>query len=160
MERWSSCKLLCLTLFPLGHLPVASSAFLKARGQLQIRASLCIQKCSLLTVFRPLCICFPGVYDIGHFWYFVSRVDWELHLEIRNCSQQRLLVCVCIAEAREFHTECNFWALNSSLMLRPTAREAILSGFILELVQGWECCWDLWLLGSGSLPPFNLAVSH
>lgn len=46
---------------------------------------------------------------------------------------------VCVAEARELHTECNFWALNSSLMLRPAAREAVLSGFSLELVQEWQC---------------------
>lgn len=33
-------------------------------------------------------------------------------------------MCVCIAAARKFHTDCNFWALNS-LMLRPAAREAV-----------------------------------
>jgi len=67
-------------------------------------------------------------------------------------------MCVCIAEARKFHTDYNFWALNS-LVLRP--RKPLVSGFSLELVQEqWECCCeDLWLFGNGSLPPFNLALT-
>lgn len=141
--------------------PVGTSAVLKARGEAQIRASLCSQKHSPLTPFSDILhICFPWCLILGRaLWKFVSHEDsrkyviavsrggWWVFAEQKPDNFTQAVT--------SGPSEASCWAV------LPGKPFVSVAPFSLELVQEqWECCCeDLWLFGNGSLSPPNLALA-